>query len=70
MEFKADLHCHTSCSDGTMSPKEIVIHAKEVGLSGLSITDHDTIEAYETAIPIAKQEGILLGSFGQALCEI
>ena len=60
--FRADLHCHTNCSDGSMTPEEIVIHAKECKLSGLSITDHDCIDAYKTAIPAAKKADILLGS--------
>lgn len=34
--------------------------AKEVGLTGLSITDHDTVEAYPTALPLAKSLGISL----------
>lgn len=59
-DFRADLHCHTTCSDGTSSPKEIVELARKVGLQGLSITDHDTIEAYETAIPAAEEQGLLL----------
>jgi len=62
IEFRADLHCHTACSDGTMDPEEIVFHAKKLGLSGLSITDHDSILAYKEAIPAAKKAGILLGS--------
>ncbi|NGX48371.1 MAG: 5'-3' exoribonuclease [Chlamydiae bacterium] len=61
-DFRADLHCHTNCSDGSMSPEELIFHAKEVGLSGLSITDHDTINAYRAAIPAAKKAGIALGS--------
>jgi len=60
-DFRADLHCHSNCSDGTMSPEELIFHAKEIGLSGLSITDHDTINAYEKAIPAAKEAGIALG---------
>lgn len=59
--FKADLHCHTTCSDGTMSPKELLLHAKAIGLSGLCITDHDTVAAYQKAIPIAKEIDLLLG---------
>lgn len=47
MEFKADMHCHTTCSDGSLSPIDVLHLAKEKGLSGLSITDHDTIEAYD-----------------------
>lgn len=45
-DFRADLHIHTICSDGTDLPLEILHKAKEAGLSGLSITDHDTTEAY------------------------
>lgn len=59
-EFRADLHCHTTCSDGSLSPKEIVRLAKQIGLSGLSITDHDTIEAYKLALPEANELGIEL----------
>lgn len=58
--FRADLHCHSTCSDGTLSPVEIVHLAKRIGLSALSITDHDTIEAYKTAIPAAKEIGLAL----------
>lgn len=45
-EFRADLHCHSTCSDGSNTPKELLHLAKLAKLSGLSITDHDTIEAY------------------------
>lgn len=61
MTFRADLHCHTTCSDGSMTPTEIVHHAKEAGLSALSITDHDTVSAYKEAMPVAKELGLLLG---------
>lgn len=60
-QFRADLHCHTTCSDGSLTPKEIIAHAKAVGLSGLSITDHDTVAAYEEALPAAEQVGLKLG---------
>lgn len=59
--FRADLHCHTTFSDGTMTPSELLHHAKEIGLSGISITDHDTIDAYSVAPAIAKELGLLLG---------
>lgn len=59
--FRADLHCHTTCSDGTMTPEELLLHAQEIGLSGLCITDHDTVAAYTTALPLAKSLGIQLG---------
>lgn len=57
-DFRADLHCHSTCSDGTMSPTELVRHAKAIGLSGLSITDHDSIDAYDEALPLAKELGL------------
>jgi len=62
MIFQADLHCHTTCSDGSLTPVQLIELAKKKGLQGLSITDHDTIAAYESAIPAAKSAGILLGT--------
>lgn len=59
-DFRADLHCHSTCSDGSKTPKELIYHAKAIGLSGLSITDHDTIDAYAEALPYAKELGIEL----------
>jgi len=60
--FRADLHCHSTCSDGTVTPEGLIALAKEIGLSGLSITDHDSVDAYESAIPAARAAGIRLGS--------
>jgi 3',5'-nucleoside bisphosphate phosphatase len=45
-DFRADLHCHTVCSDGTDEPRALLQLAKQAGLQGLSITDHDTLDAY------------------------
>ena len=59
-EFRADMHCHSTCSDGTCSPIEMVHLAKEKGLSGLSITDHDTIHAYSSAIQEAEKSDLQL----------
>lgn len=50
----ADLHCHSNCSDGTATPEEILLLAKSLGLKGASITDHDTIKAYEGLDVLAK----------------
>ena len=59
--FKADLHCHSTCSDGTFSPSELLHLAKQAGLSGLSITDHDTIAAYTPGLfAEAEKLGICL----------
>jgi len=37
-----DLHCHTHVSDNSYSIEEVVIMAKEAGVTHLAITDHDT----------------------------
>jgi 3',5'-nucleoside bisphosphate phosphatase len=68
--FRADLHCHTTASDGTYSPLEIIALAQREGLQGLSITDHDTIEAYREALPAAKEANILLGTGVEFSCHL
>lgn len=61
MEKIIDLHMHTICSDGTLSPKEIVDQAKKNGVSVIAIADHDTIEAYTPELfEYAKEQGIKL----------
>lgn len=54
--FRYDLHCHTTASDGTLSPEAIIDLAIQSGIKGLSITDHDTIDAYEKAVPYSKEK--------------
>jgi len=44
--MKFDLHCHTTASDGTLTPQELVDRALSRDLELLSITDHDSVEAY------------------------
>lgn len=41
--MKADLHCHTSASDGLHAPAEVVRMAEQAGVSLLALTDHDTV---------------------------
>lgn len=45
-----DLHCHTTHSDGAYSVKEVIFMAKESGLKGLAITDHDNLDALPEAL--------------------
>jgi len=58
--FKADLHCHSCFSDGTDTPLQLIQLASSKGFAGLSITDHDTIAAYEQAMEEAKMHQISL----------
>lgn len=50
MERILDLHMHTTMSDGALTPKEIVDEAIKNNVSIMSITDHDTLEAYTDEI--------------------
>lgn len=47
-----DLHLHTTASDGSDSPRELIEKAKEIGLDVISITDHDTIAGSLEAISL------------------
>jgi 3',5'-nucleoside bisphosphate phosphatase len=67
--FQADLHCHSSCSDGSLDPQKLIDLAVAAGLQGLSITDHDTLDAYSTAASYAKKKGILLGTGVELSCD-
>lgn len=43
----ADLHIHSNCSDGALSPVEIAQYAREIGLATIAITDHDSVLALD-----------------------
>lgn len=58
MKRRIDLHTHSTASDGSMSPRELVRHAKENGLSALAITDHDTIDGVDEALDEGAKIGI------------
>ena len=53
-----DLHCHSTASDGTLPPEDVVRLAKKIGLSALALTDHDTIAGIPAAIAEALKQGI------------
>jgi hypothetical protein len=53
-----DLHCHSTASDGTFAPTDVVRLAKERNLSALALTDHDTIGGIAEAAAEAGRLGI------------
>jgi 3',5'-nucleoside bisphosphate phosphatase len=53
-----DLHSHSSVSDGTTSPADVVRHAGEVGLDVLALTDHDTAAGWAEAAHAAVEVGL------------
>ncbi len=52
-----DLHVHSNISDGTFSPSELAVYAKNKGLSAIALTDHDTVGGIEDCI----QKGLEVG---------
>lgn len=48
-----DLHMHSSCSDGTMTPEELVAAALKMGLEAAALTDHDTVSGAERFLSAA-----------------
>jgi predicted metal-dependent phosphoesterase TrpH len=60
IQTSIDLHTHTTASDGSLTPTQLVQRAAEVGISILAITDHDSTEALPEARPVAEKLGIRL----------
>ena len=59
MMKKIDLHIHTNCSDGELTPIEVVDKAVCNGVSVISIADHDTVDAYSDELfQYANSKGI------------
>ncbi len=57
--MKADLHLHTTASDGRLEPKEIVSLAISVGLDAIAVTDHDTIDGVVPALDAASTSHLI-----------
>ncbi|MBC8526928.1 MAG: PHP domain-containing protein [Candidatus Cloacimonetes bacterium] len=55
---KIDLHIHTTYSDGTYTPKEIIQAVRDLEFSTIAITDHDTIDGYLAARRYARKYDI------------
>ncbi len=58
--MNVDLHTHTSVSDGKLSPADLVQQAEEAGVDILSITDHDTTDAYTKLQPLKSSSLTLI----------
>lgn len=50
-----DLHVHSSASDGSFTPEEVVTLAREAGLCSFALTDHDTVDGVSEALAKAAQ---------------
>ena len=53
-----DLHTHSTFSDGTFSPTEIVLKAKEIGLDAVALCDHNTVAGLNEFVSAGKKYGV------------
>lgn len=59
MEY-IDLHVHSTCSDGTLTPSEVVSYAHQKGLKAIALTDHDTVSGVHEALSKGNELGIII----------
>ncbi|MDX2824383.1 PHP domain-containing protein [Streptomyces ipomoeae] len=67
--MRIDLHCHSTASDGTDTPAELVRRAGAAGLDVVALTDHDTTRGYAEAIA-ALPEGLTLVTGAELSCRL
>jgi predicted metal-dependent phosphoesterase TrpH len=53
-----DLHIHTTASDGSLTPAQVVAEAKRIDLGAIAVTDHDTVSGVEEALAAGRQYGL------------
>ena len=53
-----ELHCHSTASDGTLPPAELVVHAAGLSITTLALTDHDTVEGVCEAAAAGSRLGV------------
>lgn len=60
MSEQYDLHCHSTASDGSLSPTDLIQRAHQQGVTALALTDHDTTSGLPEAGQAAQAKGIRL----------
>ncbi len=66
---RADLHAHTTASDGTYSPRELVRAARERGLAAVGVCDHDTTLGVPEALAEGEKQGVIVVPGVELSCE-
>ncbi|WP_327396557.1 PHP domain-containing protein [Streptomyces phaeochromogenes] len=67
--MRIDLHCHSTASDGTDTPAELVRNAAAAGLDVVALTDHDTTRGYAEAVA-ALPAGLTLVTGAELSCRL
>lgn len=65
-----DLHTHSTCSDGSDRPADLVTLAARIGLAAIALTDHDTVEGLAEARATADEAGVRLVQGCEISCEV
>jgi predicted metal-dependent phosphoesterase TrpH len=68
--MRIDLHAHSSASDGTDSPAELVRNAAAAGLDVVALTDHDTVGGYPEAVASLAGTGVTLVTGAELSCVV
>jgi predicted metal-dependent phosphoesterase TrpH len=68
--MRIDLHAHSSASDGTDSPAELVRNAAAAGLDVVALTDHDTVSGYPEAVAALAGTGLTLVTGAELSCVV
>ena len=58
MKKLIDLHTHSTCSDGSMTPRELVAHAKAQGIFAIALSDHDGVAGVHAAMEEGERLGV------------
>ena len=64
-----DLHVHSTCSDGTFTPEQIVDLAVDKGLAAFALTDHDTVAGVGRALAAARGKSLTVIPGVELSCE-
>jgi predicted metal-dependent phosphoesterase TrpH len=64
---RIDLHCHSTASDGTLTPAQLMVAGAEAGLDVMAITDHDTTGGWATA-EASRPDGLTLVRGAELSC--
>ncbi|NPA86088.1 MAG: PHP domain-containing protein [bacterium] len=64
----ADLHTHTTCSDGLLTPRELVLHARQKGIKVVAVTDHETSKGGLLAAACSPRDMLVVPGMEYSLC--
>jgi hypothetical protein len=58
MEQRADLHLHTTASDGTWTPEQLVVKVQQAGIGLFAVTDHDSLDGLACTTELVRGSGV------------